>query len=235
MNIEKYIELLRFYVTEKIEEVNSSIEKSITDVIDNFISTIFAAILALIISTECIRLQGVWGIIMRVFLLIIAFLIAFFVVKKFKRFFKTKKELDDANNKRINLIDAKRRITDFDHIACDSILLSWDFLKKFNSIKTNENEEMFCLIETIYYYKKALFVTETIVTYSNDCVKSVNQENGVAPYRIKNASASLDEIHNKIKEALLKLNISEQDEMSIDVMDTEQHLSLIKKYVNTLP
>ena len=113
--------------------------------------------------------------------------------------------------------------------------MAWDFLKKFNSIKTNGNEEMFCLIETIYYYKKALFVTETIVTYSNDCVKSVNQENGVAPYRIKNASASLDEIHNKIKEALLELNISEQDEMSIDVMDTEKHLSLIKKYVNTLP
>ena len=146
MNIEKYIELLRFYVTDKIDEINLSIQKNINDVVENIISSIVASVLALLISTECIQLQGIGWTILEVIILIAFFIFFFFVFKWFIKRTKTEKQMKTVNDKQISPSEAKKIITDFDHIACDSILLAWDFLKKFNSSKTNGDEKMFCLI-----------------------------------------------------------------------------------------
>lgn len=235
MNLEKYIELLRFYVTEKIDEVNSSLQKSLDDVIGNIFSSIIASILALLISTECIQSQGVEWVIIRTVLLIIVFSVAFFVVRFIRRKYMIKKQLKAAKDKQITPAEAKRWITDFDHIACDSILLAWDFLKKFKSKKTSENEEVFCLIEAIYYYKKAVSIISIIVQKHESCVNSINLAEGIAPYRIKNASASLEDIKNKIEEVFSVLGISNQDEIALDVSGMENDLKSIIKYSNTLP
>lgn len=130
MNIEKYIELLRFYVTEKIDEINLSIQKNINDMVENFISSIVASILALLISTECIQLKGIGWTILEVLILIVVFIIFFFVIKWFIKITTTEKQMKEINDKQIAPSKAKKIITDFDHIACDSILLAWDFFKK---------------------------------------------------------------------------------------------------------
>lgn len=234
MNIEKYIELLRFYVTEKIDEVNLSIQKNITDMVENIISSIVASVLALLISTECIQLQGIGWTFLEILILIVVFVVFFFAVKWFIKRTTTEKQIKTINDKQIAPSKAKKIITDFDHIACDSILLAWDFLKKFNSPKTSGDEEMFCLIEAIYYLKKALLIIKSIVEYKDFCVNNVNKSDGIAPYRIKNASASLVDIYNKIQAALSHLGITKDAAISLDVNSTELDLISINDYANTL-
>lgn len=108
------------------------------------------------------------------------------------------------------------------------------FLKKFNSKKTSGDEEIFCLIEAIYYFKKALSIVKNIVEYKDSCINNVNLSDGIAPYRIKNVSASLIDIYNKIQAALSKLGISAEDAISLDISSTERDLNFIKKYADTL-
>ena len=234
MNIEKYIELLRFYVTEKIDEINLSNQKSINDMVENIISSIVSSVLALLISTECIQEQGIAWTFLEVLILIVFFIIFFFAIKWFIKITKTEKQMKTINDEKITRSQAKKIITDFDHIACDSILLAWDFLKKFKSPKTSGDEEMFCLIEAIYYFKKALLITKNIVSFGDSCVNNINLSDGIAPYRIKNASASLDDIYKKIQTALIDLGFQKEDAIFIDVNSNENDLKLIVNYAQNL-
>lgn len=151
MNIEKYIELLRFYLTEKIDEVNQSVQKGLSDEISNVISSIISSILAIFISTQFIEENGFWWAVLRVAILIGFYFISYFFINRLIKIYKAQKELKKANDKEISKVQAKKLISDFDHIACDSILLSWDFLKKMNSKGMGDSEKKFCLIESIYY------------------------------------------------------------------------------------
>lgn len=54
MNIEKYLELLRFYLTEKISEINDTLKNNIDDEVNNIISSILSAIFAVFITSETI-------------------------------------------------------------------------------------------------------------------------------------------------------------------------------------
>ena len=58
MNISKYIELLRFYLTDKISEVNNSLNNTLLDELLDIVSNILAAIFSVFISTEFIEVNG---------------------------------------------------------------------------------------------------------------------------------------------------------------------------------
>lgn len=234
MNIEKYIELLRFYLTEKIDEVNQSVQKSISDEISNVISSIISSILAVFISTQFIKENGLGWAILKVAILIIVYFFARFLIKWLIKKQKAEVELKNANNKEISNDQAKKLISDFDHIACDSILLSWDFLKKINSKRLGDSENRFCLIESIYYYKKAISVILLIKTYKDRCINSINVSNAITPYRIKNASESLNDISQKIAQAYKSLGINEGDGIVKDYQNTSNDLQDITNFANNL-
>ena len=91
MNIEKYIELLRFYLTEKIDEVNRSVQKTIQDEIADLLSSIISSILAIYISTQFIEKNGLGWAVLKVFVLIIVYLLLYFLTKWIIRKYKTQK------------------------------------------------------------------------------------------------------------------------------------------------
>lgn len=234
MNIEKYIELLRFYLTEKIDEVNQSVQKGLSDEISNVISSIISSILAIFISTQFIEENGFWWAVLRVAILIGFYFISYFFINRLIKIYKAQKELKKANDKEISKVQAKKLISDFDHIACDSILLSWDFLKKMNSKGMGDSEKKFCLIESIYYFKKAIGVISLIITYKGICVNSINVSNAITPYRIKNASESLNDISQKIVQAFSSLSINGDDGIVQDYKSSIIDLETITVFANEL-
>lgn len=234
MNIEKYIELLRFYLTEKIDEVNQSVQKGLSDEISNVISSIISSILAIFISTQFIEENGLGWAVLKVAILIVVYFSAYFSMKWLIKKHKAQLELKKANNKEISSVQVKKLISDFDHIACDSILLSWDFLKKINSKRMGDSEKKFCLIESIYYYKKAICVISLIMTYKDRCINSINVSNAITPYRIKNASESLNDISQKIVQAYSSLGIDEGDGIVQDYQSTISDLRDITKFIDDL-
>lgn len=234
MNIEKYIELLRFYLTEKIDEVNQSVQKGLSDEISNVISSIISSILAIFISTQFIEENGFWWAVLKVAILIGFYFISYFFINRLIKIYKAQKELKKANDKEISKVQAKKLISDFDHIACDSILLSWDFLKKMNSKGMGDSEKKFCLIESIYYFKKAIGVISLIITYKGICVNSINVSNAITPYRIKNASESLNDISQKIVQAFSSLSINGDDGIVQDYKSSIIDLETITVFANEL-
>lgn len=234
MNIEKYIELLRFYLTEKIDEVNQSVQKGISDEISNVISSIISSILAIFISTQFIEENGLVWTVLKVAILIVVYFFAYSLIKWVNKNHKAQVELKKANNKDISNVQVKKLISDFDHIACDSILLSWDFLKKINSKRMGDSEKRFCLIESIYYYKKAIYVISLINIYKDKCINSINVSNAITPYRIKNASESLNDISQKIEQSYSSLGINGDDGIVQDYKSTLSDLRDITDFANDL-
>lgn len=232
MNIEKYIELLRFYLTEKIDEVNRSVQKTIQDEIADLLSSIISSILAIYISTQFIEKNGLGWAVLKVFVLIIVYLLLYFLTKWIIRKYKTQKELGNANNKRLSDSQFKKLVSDFDHIACDSILLSWDFLKKIYSKRIGNSEKNFCLIESIYYFKKAISIISLVVTYKEICVNSGNVSNAISPYRIKNASESLKDISTKIEQAFEYLHVNLTDDIADDYKNSLIELKKVTDYAD---
>jgi uncharacterized membrane protein YbhN (UPF0104 family) len=100
MHINKYIELLRFYLTGKIDEVNNALQKTITNEIDNIVSSILSAILAVYISAETLKSLGPWSIVLKVIFVVGLWLVIKFVIwKRFCRWRKSRKEIKASDEK----------------------------------------------------------------------------------------------------------------------------------------
>ena len=206
MNINKYIELLRFYLVEKIGEISESFKTTIYDEVDNIISSIISAIFAVFISDAAIQLHGFWGVVLRtVLVVVIWFLLKYILLKALTRFGRTTLELEKSRKKQLEEEQIKNWVDQFDHIACDGMLLSRDYLRQYSANQNlKDSEKEFCVIEAFYYYKKSLTITARIVSHAESCVNGVNKDNGIAKYRLRNIYISLCEICNELLQILKK-------------------------------
>lgn len=200
MNIDKYIELLRFYLTDKISEINDTLKTNLDDEVNNILSSILSAIFAVFITSEAIAYEGIWATIAKVFLVIgVWYLLKFQIWDKLRSRKKMDDETETSDTKNLTPAQVKSKVDKFDHIACDGVLLSWDFLDKYsNKAPIRPSEKEFYLIEAFYYYKKALLITYEVVYYEKCCVNNSNVNTGVAKYRLENIYNSLYAISTEI-------------------------------------
>ncbi len=231
MNINKYIELLRFYLIEKISEINTALKKDLSEEIDNIISSILSAIFAVYISAESIKSNDFWSIVLKVLVPIVLWLIFKFVIWKYiRRLFISRKEIKKSDDKDLTYEEIKSLVEKFDHIACDGVLLSWDFLKKYSLGRVNrKSEKNFYLIEAFYYYKKSLSIVSIIVYYSQCCINCEKVVNGISKYRLENIYESLSEINFEIDKELKANSFS--DEFLHEFKNTNVDLIEVKKYL----
>jgi hypothetical protein len=199
MNIIKNIELLRFYVTDKIDQMHYSVQDSLSNEIEDILSSILSAIFSMFLSSELIKTNGIGATAIRIALVIALYFLLKCIFKKWRRYCKSNKEQKAADERRISRNEAKALIDKFDHIACDGILLSRDYYQKYSSTDdTNLSEKLFNLFEAFYYYKKALQITYLVTEYPADCFNCVNNISGISKYRFCNIVNSLEEIQKEI-------------------------------------
>ncbi len=235
MNISKYIELLRFYITDKIGQINESVQDSIGSEIEEILSSLLSAVFSLYISSELILLNGFWGIVLKIVIIVILYFLLKYLIKKLRRYRKSSKEETDADDGKITRTDAKSLVDKFDHIACDGILLSRDYFQKYDDIKVGkaDNERLFYLFEAFYYYKKALQIAALVVQYPESCFNNANNLNGISMYRFVNVYNSLKEIEEVLNESIKsEKQIEYHSELSKEMIDTQEKLNTLKSYID---
>lgn len=234
MNISKYIELLRFYVTDKITQINQSVQDAFSSEVDEVLSSILSAIFSFYISLELVKENGPWGIILKVAIVIVSYFSLKFVIKKVRRYQKSNKEQRAADESNITEDDAKSLVDRFDHIACDGMLLSREYLKKYKKTENIEtdNERWFYLFEAFYYYKKALQIVTLVVQYNKSCFNNAHNINGISMYRFINVYNSLVEIKEELNKNIENAgNIEYHHEFNNDMLATLEILDKIKNYI----
>lgn len=199
----KTSELLKYFVTKKIDEINDNIKSTFQSSVDEFISYLISSIVSIVITalfsgdfskfSICYKLSAA-----------IVLIISFFIIKvlaqkiiKKLRMYRIKKDqiqglsyYDSSNRK--NLID------DFDNIVCDFILICYNFINKYKEAEQDlalESDEYvhreimdFYYFEVIYYLEKSLTTFQNLLNGSYICNSMPDLNPGVKidQYRIKN-------------------------------------------------
>ena len=90
----------------------------------------------------------------------------------------------------------KQLIDDFDHIACDNILISQNFIEAYFNDNTSSNLKEFYFYEIIYYTNVSLAKINSITLYKDRCIGN-NETSGkkIHLYRLGNALSMLNEIY----------------------------------------
>ena len=165
----KNTELFRYFIR---VDLNKSIDKIIKQNSSNFsliAGSIFSGSFS-ILGTYFGMNQttyGYWGsIFFSTFLFSVLFVIGMTIFKialKLLSFFfnASKKEKLPSKTK------IKEFIDDFDHIACDNILISQNFINAYNDKNTSSNLKEFYFYEIIYYTKVSISIIKKIISDSN--------------------------------------------------------------------
>lgn len=233
MNIYKYIELLRFYITEKIGQLNQSVNDTLDYQIEDVLSSILSAVLSLYISADLIRVCGLWGTSLRIVTVIILYILLKCMIRRIRRYRKSRKEEKKSDKGTISRNEAKLLVDKFDHIACDGILLSRDYLQRYNETCTEKvNERLFYLFEAVYYYKKALQIVALVIQYPDACYNNPNNINGISMYRFSNVYKSLVELKDTLLDMInIETNIEYDCELKDELSDTIEKLNRIDEFI----
>lgn len=122
----------------------------------------------------------------------------------------------------------KEFIDDFDHIACDNILISQNFIEAYHHKNTTNNLKEFYFYEIIYYTKVSISIIQKLLVNKN-CITDKNNTNRVHLYRLENALKMLNEIYIFLKENQANIDV---DQLLIHSLDTE--ISDLEKKLITL-
>lgn len=92
----------------------------------------------------------------------------------------------------------KEYIDNFDHIACDNILISKNFIMAYEDSKTSENLKEFYFYEIIYYTKVSLDIIHKLLVNKNKCINDKEHTNRIHLFRLENSLNMLEEIYRFI-------------------------------------
>jgi len=92
-------------------------------------------------------------------------------------------------------VKTKQLIDDFDHIACDNILISQRFIQAYNDSGISNNIKEFYFYEIIYYTKVSLGIIKKIFVNDGQCINDKNHTNRIHLFRLDNSIKMLDEIY----------------------------------------
>lgn len=130
----------------------------------------------------------------------------------------------------------KEYIDDFDHIACDNILISQNFIESYNDSNISTQLKEFYFYEVIYYTDKSISIISRLFTNESLCINDRNNIDRVHLYRIENAIEMISEILefvNSNKSNILTGNSMKQSLIN-DINRVEEKLNKLKSKCNKL-
>ena len=219
----KNFELVRHYFSTDIEDNVDLLSKQVKQGTKEIACTVFASASSLV-STYFIEekifanLSGVINVLLIILSYVVVFLfsyalfsLGYSIILRILKAFKVYKEITP------DII--KDAIDDFDHIACDCVLIAVEFIKNYNELMAPLNPEAnttkgvqlraFNFFEILYYLKKSVENTKGLMLNPNDYIKKPDSNaRGVDIFRIHNISFLMMEV--------LQFLNTNQDKISIE-------------------
>lgn len=171
---------------------------------DSQYESIFATICSTMASTVLTQIAGEYidktGCKIYIILFYLLYFISFFLIgylvcvalfkliSAFIKLIKSHEEVEEITLKQKNVI-----INNFDNIACDCILIAFEFINDFNSnLNNSKNLRTYYYYETFYYLSKAINYTQLIC--DEEYIKLPNSDKGIDLFRLENIISLIDEI-----------------------------------------
>lgn len=202
MYTQKHLELLRFYVIDKIDDSTKMIKEEKTNNIDEIVSTVFSALVSSVTSALDITIDNhpIISTAIKIFVLSIAFLASKYIVSKIIKEIRANSNRNRIIKKELNQNEIKKLVDKFDHIACEGILLSKEYIDLYNSSKEDENLSEFYYYESIYYFEKSLDIVKVIYNNRNQCINAEKSTGVIDAYRFNNLLKMMSDTLKTIKE-----------------------------------
>lgn len=234
----KNTELFRYFIR---VDLNKNVDKIIKENSSNFslvAGSIFSGSFS-ILGTYFGMNEHTYGhlksILFSTFLFSILFIIGMFLFKiSLKLIFflynSCKKENLPSKSKIKELID------DFDHIACDNILISQNFIIAYNDKNTSTNLKEFYFYEIIYYTKVSISIINKILINQNKCINDKKNTNRIHLFRLENSIKMLKEIYTFLNtnQKFIRLDTSMSSSLSSEIFEINNQLISFQKQYETL-
>ena len=224
MKESKYIELLRHYLFEKIDESSEEYSAAQTGYVIEIISTIFSALISAVVAEAIVPTTTQAN--SRLLPISIVLAATYFGLRKIcewaaKKWRSVKKETTYETRK-LSSREQRMLIARFDNVACDGLILAYDFIQMHKEKVVgmeDKNLRDYYLFEAFFYYKKSIDVVLNLLNYKEECV---GRTGGVAEYRVVNVYRTLVDIKNELQKCL-------SDEIMQDRHDLSNEVGVYKK------
>ena len=207
MKDSKYLELLRHYIFEKIDDSVEELGESRSDRIIEIVSTVFSAIVSALFAEffESNNAGKNGSIIVLVIIMSLLFFACRWLIIWIFRHIKYGLEYKTYADGTLSEKDSRRLIASFDNVACDGLILAYDCLNMCNTANdtamTNSdvtvtnvqslNMQAYYLFEAFFYYKKTIDILERLLNYEDYCIGTINK---VSVYRVKNVFDNISDL-----------------------------------------
>lgn len=233
----KNLELLRFYLSSKYEDCTSNNEKQRILRTEQTMSTVFSSLFSLVVTValaplnSVIPIGGFIPLVIGVYL--VGFVVSYFSFLFVYRWLHKLHKRTKAHKSACTLIEAKKKIDEFDHIACDNVLIAYEFQGAY-STESNLEKKMFYFCEVLYYLNKSLIKIRNVLFCSDLCINNRDKADGLESYRIANLLKMIKEIFNgfiKIEQGKIYIdkkycsNINKNiDSVGAEILELEKKL-----------
>lgn len=120
----------------------------------------------------------------------------------------------------------KELIDDFDHIACDNILISQNFINAYNDQTTPILLKEFYFYEVVYYTNVSLSIIQKLMYNKNLCINDKNNTNRIHLFRLENALFMINDIYKFIDDNKEKIGVDTVLQPSVNNMVDELYNKL---------
>lgn len=183
------------------------------DNIDEVISSLLAALFGMYFSSEFIGGNTIEFVIIRVVALISSFFVLKYIISKWRKWWRTHRELKDYSKKKTSSQYAFDLIGQFNNKSSDYIDSCHKNLEEYDALPYQCNlmriNKLMCAFEQI---NGLLSITVEIINYKDLCINNPTIANGIPVYKIRN-------VYNYICEVLA---IVDKEKVIIDSTDIEE-------------
>ncbi len=195
----KNLELLRYYLNSKHEQCSIETEKQKRIRTEQTMSTVFSSLLSAVVTVALSGLSAKmvlgWYIALVIGVYLIGFLVSYFLFSLVFRLITKIQQQTKIFKSDCSLSEAKKKIDEFDHIACDNVLIAYEFFKQYNT-ESHLARKMYYYCETLYYLKNALIRIRNVLSFSDLCINSSIKADAIDLYRVVNLLEMIKEIYN---------------------------------------
>ena len=120
----------------------------------------------------------------------------------------------------------KELIDNFDHIACDNILISQNFINAYNDKNTPIFLKEFYFYEVVYYTNVSLSIIQKLIYNKNLCINDKNNTNRIHLFRLENVLFMINDIYEFIDDNKEKIGVDTVLQPSVNNMVAELYNKL---------
>lgn len=205
----KNIELSRYSLSANLSKVEENLIKQNSSNVSLLAGSIFSGAFSVLATYASIKYSSnfTWKIaLLNVIVFSISFIISFYIYKIFCFIAKLIKNTIRKENLASTPSEIKQIIDDFDHIACDNILVAYEFQKSFES-EPNINVANYYYHEIVYYLKVSIDKTSKVMENGKNCLNTLITANKVDLFRVENLLDMMSEIYNFLNRNDIKSKI----------------------------